>query len=183
MFLGTQSCQIATNKWHEAHFMGKKSTCEVYITKQILTFITSDLEMRKGLVLASLSSHPANGPTLSEWKALEECKELCVLFVGCHCYYHLVRGLNRISLDEQTVTDNLPGSVILWISRKAGEGESPMEPSNITKASWEIPWSTQVLVRGTLWTVRLAIPPDCFTPGIVEHSNKRTAPAEDGVND
>lgn len=90
--------------------------------------------MRKGLVLASLSNHPANGPTLSECKAPEECKELCVLLVGCHCYYHLVRGLNRISQDEQTVTDNLPGSVILWISRNTGEGEFLMEPSDITKA-------------------------------------------------
>lgn len=118
--------------------------------------------MRKGLVLASLSNHPANGPTLSECKAPEECKELCVLLVGCHCHYHLVRGLNRISQDEQTVTDNLPGSVILWVSRNTGEGESLMESSDITRAPWEISWSRWVLVRGALWAVRLAIPADCF---------------------
>lgn len=110
--------------------------------------------MRKGLVLASLSSHPVNGPTLSECKAPEECKELCVLFVGCHCYYHLVRGLNRISQDEQTVTDNLPRSVFLWISRNTGEGKSPIRhhksPMGDTLEQW-------VLVRGTLWAVELSI--------------------------
>lgn len=125
--------------------------------------------MRKGLVLASLSNHPAKGPTLSECKAPEECKELCVLLVGCHCYYRL--GLNRISQDEQTVTDNLPGSVILWISRNTGEGESLIEPSDITKAPWEVSLEHVGFSERNPLSSRIGHYLQTASPGVVENSN------------